>query len=283
MPEYKSPRLSFAQVVWIYSGLVMETGIGQTIRNARVRRGVSIEQLSHVTKISSTILRALEAEELDRIPGGVFTRGFIRSCARELGLDPESVVAAFVAQHGRVAGAVAGNEPDAIGHAAVIHADVEANDGPLLSESSSNLAQMIVIAIIVAAVGYLSVHNRSDSALAASAPAPVVREIPVGTSGTIDAREAVPVRTTPELTLKIEAIGPCWVAAASDGTPAVARLLDAGDSQTIAAHDEIRLRVGDPASVSFTLNGVAGRSLGDSGQAVSVRITSQNLREFQAK
>jgi len=259
----------------------MEPGVGQTIRAARVRRGVSIEQLSDVTKISTTILRALEAEELDRIPGGVFTRGFIRSCARELGLDPETTVAAFVAQQSAATGAAAGSEPAALEHRTAVEMDPD--DTALLSESSSDLAQMIVIAIIVAAAGYLSVHNRSDSTIAASAPAPIVREVPVGTSGTVDAVSAPPARSAPDLTLEIQAIGPCWVAATSDGTPAVARLLDAGDSQSIAAHDEIRLRLGDPASVSFTLNGLAGRALGDSGQAVSVRITPQNLREFQAK
>lgn len=267
-------------MVWIYSGLVMEHGIGETIRDARMQRGVSIERLSQTTKISATILRALEAEELDRIPGGVFTRGFIRSCARELGLDPETTVAIFVAKHVRAIGAGAAA---ASGRADEREVDEVVGDARLLSESSSALAQMIVIAIIVAAVGYISTRNRPDDALAASAPAAVAREAPVGTSGTVDQPDAPPVRATPELTLEIEAIGPCWISATADGTPAVARLLDAGDSQPIAAQDEIRLRVGDPASVSFTLNGVAGRSLGESGQAVSVRITPQNLREFQAK
>jgi len=258
----------------------MEMEIGPTIRDARLKRGLSIEQLSTVTKISPTILRALEADELGRIPGGVFTRGFIRSCARELGLDSEILVATFVAQQAR-AGGVAAREPDAVRDAAAN--EVEADDGPLLSESSSELAQMIVIAVIVAAAGYLSMHSRSDSTLAASAPAPIVRETPVGTSGTVDSSEPPPGHAAPELKLELAAIGPCWVAATSDGTPAIARLLDAGDSQEVAAHDEIRLRIGDPASVSFTLNGVAGRSLGDSGQAVSVRITPQNLAEFQAR
>jgi len=75
-------------------------GLGQTIRDARVRSGITIEQLSHVTKISPTILRALEAEDLDRLPGGVFTRGFLRTYAREVGLDPEATVALYLAQFG---------------------------------------------------------------------------------------------------------------------------------------------------------------------------------------
>jgi cytoskeleton protein RodZ len=261
----------------------MAPGIGQTIRGAREQRGVSIEQLSQTTKISTTILRALEAEELDRIPGGVFTRGFIRSCAGELGLDPQTTVALFVAQHGSAAASRAGDESQPNGHADAREVDEVANDAPLLSERSNVLAQMIVIAIIVASVGYLSMHNRPDAALSASTPAAVARETAVGTSGTLDPPDVRPLRATPELKIELEAIGPCWISATADGAPAVARLLDAGDSQPIAAHDEIRLRVGDPASVSFTLNGVAGRSLGNSGQAVSVRITPQNLREFQAK
>jgi cytoskeletal protein RodZ len=258
----------------------MEPQAGQTIRDARMRRGISIAQLSSATKISPGILRAIEAGELSRVPGGVFMRGFLRSCARELGLDPESIVSMSLGgQDGPETVPALGPEP-----ASNIrqHSD-EADDATPLPEHSSELAQMIVIAIIVAAAGYLGVHRQPDTALAASAPAPVVREIPVGTSGTLDTAATSPVRATPELKIDIEAIGPCWIAATSDGTPAVAQLLDAGDSQAIAAHEEIRLRIGDPASVSFTVNGIAGRSLGDSGKAVSVRITPQNLAEFQAR
>lgn len=253
---------------------VTEQGIGQTIRDARVRSGITIEQLSHITKISQTLLRAMEAEDLDRLPGGVFTRGFFRTYAREVGLDPDATVARLIAQTRDAEPVEPPTDSD----------PVEADDAPV-SERASDLAQMILIAIIVATVGYLGLHNRAEPTIAASggASAPVTREVPVGTSGTIAAGETPAPRTAPELRLELQAIGPCWIAASADGNPAAARLMDSGDSQVVVARDEIRLRVGDPASVSFSLNGAAGKSLGDSGQAVSIRITPQNVGEFQAR
>ena len=249
-------------------------GLGQTIRDARVRSGITIEQLSHVTKISPTILRALEAEDLDRLPGGVFTRGFLRTYAREVGLDPEATVALYLAQFG-------GASPRTAEAAENEATEAPVDDGPL-PERSSDLTQMILIAIIVATVGYLGLHTQSESTVAASAAPAAAREVPVGTSGVTPQSEPAPPRT-PELQLQIQAIGPCWVSASADGAPVVARLMDAGDTQAVAAHDEIRLRLGDPTSVSVMLNGVAGRALGNSGQAVSLRITPQNVGEFQAR
>ena len=252
-----------------------ETGIGQTIRDARVRCGFTIDELSSVTKISPTMLRAMEAEDLDRLPGGVFTRGFFRTYAREVGLDPEETVARLVA-HCRITRSDAGVE------APRPAADAIEPDEPVLAERSSDLTQMILIAIIVATVGYLGLHTRAEPTVAASSSAASPREVPVGTSGTLASTEAAP-QTAPELRLEIQAIGPCWLAVSADGAPVAARLMDAGDSQIVSANEEIHLRIGDPTSVSFTLNGVAGRALGDSGHAVSVRLTPQNIREFLAR
>jgi cytoskeleton protein RodZ len=270
-------RLSCARAFWIYCRSVVEAGLGQTIRDARVRRGMTIERLSSITKISPTVLRAMEVEDFDRLPGRVFTRGFFRSYAREVGLDPEETVASYLAQIEAAHGQSSSDAAEADGRAGVNAIEGEAVSS--VEERSSNLGQMILIAIIVATLGYRGLQNRAEPTVAASAPAVAVRDVPVGTAGVLDPA----VSPAAELRLEIQAIGPCWISAAADGAPVAARLMDAGDTQTIAAHDDIRLRLGDPASVSFALNGVAGRSLGDSGQAVSIRITPQNVGEFQAK
>ena len=73
--------------------------IGDDLRNARRSRGMTIERLALITKISPTVLRALEADDVASLPGWVFVRGFLKSCAREVGLDPDKTVAAFLAQH----------------------------------------------------------------------------------------------------------------------------------------------------------------------------------------
>src|SRR5205085_11207009 len=72
--------------------------VGRTLREARERRGVSLRQIANATKISMSALEALERNDISRLPGGIFTRAFVRSYAVEVGLDPEQLVHQFIAQ-----------------------------------------------------------------------------------------------------------------------------------------------------------------------------------------
>jgi helix-turn-helix protein len=67
----------------------VETGIGATLREARSRRKVDLAEVEAATKIRLRYLRAMENEEWDVLPGGAYTRGFIRTYAGYLGLDGE--------------------------------------------------------------------------------------------------------------------------------------------------------------------------------------------------
>jgi cytoskeletal protein RodZ len=68
-------------------------GFGEHLRREREMRGVSLEEISTATKISIRFLQAIENEELSKLPGGIFTRSFVRTYARYLGLDEERVLA----------------------------------------------------------------------------------------------------------------------------------------------------------------------------------------------
>jgi cytoskeleton protein RodZ len=72
--------------------------LGAKLHLARERRGVSLRQIANSTKISIGILEALESNDLSRLPAGFYGRGFVRSFATEVGLDPDAAVAEFVAQ-----------------------------------------------------------------------------------------------------------------------------------------------------------------------------------------
>jgi cytoskeleton protein RodZ len=67
----------------------VETGIGATLREARSRRKVDLAEVETAIKIRLRYLRAMENEEWDVLPGGAYTRGFIRTYANYLGLDGE--------------------------------------------------------------------------------------------------------------------------------------------------------------------------------------------------
>jgi cytoskeleton protein RodZ len=71
---------------------------GVKMRHLREERGVSLRQIADVTKISVGVLEALERNDISRLPGGIFTRSFVRSYAIEVGLDPEQTVRDFLVQ-----------------------------------------------------------------------------------------------------------------------------------------------------------------------------------------
>jgi cytoskeleton protein RodZ len=70
---------------------------GNKFRQAREKKQLSYEDVSKVTKIGSRMLRAIEEENFDLLPGGVFNKGFIRSYAKHLGLNPEEAVNEYLA------------------------------------------------------------------------------------------------------------------------------------------------------------------------------------------
>lgn len=65
---------------------------GDKFRKERERKELSLDDVSRVIKISTRMLRAIEEEKFDVLPGGVFNRGFIRAYAKQLGLEPEDAI-----------------------------------------------------------------------------------------------------------------------------------------------------------------------------------------------
>lgn len=72
---------------------------GDRLRREREGRGVTLGEVSESTKISTGFLRALEQEDFERLPGGVFNRGFVRAYCKFLGIDEEAMVADFDAAY----------------------------------------------------------------------------------------------------------------------------------------------------------------------------------------
>lgn len=66
--------------------------IGTTLRQARERRGVSLEGAAEATKIRAGYLGALEDERFETLPGPTYARGFLRTYASYLDLDPQPFI-----------------------------------------------------------------------------------------------------------------------------------------------------------------------------------------------
>lgn len=77
---------------------VAKPDFGTRMKRLREERGVSLRQIADATKISKGFLEALERNDISRLPGGIFSRAFVRSYAIEIGLDPEQTVREFLVQ-----------------------------------------------------------------------------------------------------------------------------------------------------------------------------------------
>jgi cytoskeleton protein RodZ len=75
---------------------------GERLKRERELREVTLEEITSATRIGPRFLEALENEEWEKLPGGVFNRGFVRSVARYLGLDEESFLAEYDLAHGPI-------------------------------------------------------------------------------------------------------------------------------------------------------------------------------------
>jgi cytoskeleton protein RodZ len=74
-------------------------GIGDTLREARMRQGLDIADVETKTKIRAKYLRALENEDFSMLPGSTFVRTFLRTYAEVLGLDPHRLIEEYRESH----------------------------------------------------------------------------------------------------------------------------------------------------------------------------------------
>ena len=123
-------------------------------------------------------------------------------------------------------------------------------------------------------------------------PSAVEGDLPENTAQTDDsdgteevafAKAAVTETGAQSLRLEIRLNGPCWVSAVADGERVVYRLMQPGERTLVEARSVITLRVGDAGTVAYSINGATGRPLGRNGEAVTVRITNDNLGSLYAE
>jgi cytoskeletal protein RodZ len=77
----------------------MSSPLGETLRRARLSKNVTFEDAERVTRIRREYLEALEREDFGRLPAPVYARGFLRSYAGYLGLDPGQLMPFFPVGH----------------------------------------------------------------------------------------------------------------------------------------------------------------------------------------
>jgi cytoskeleton protein RodZ len=168
--------------------------IGERLRKERFRKGLDLNQIAELTKINLPMLEAIEADDLEGIPGNFFLRSFVRQYAKALGLDAGE----FEAELQRVAGA----EESLEGLRAYHNLDVPATRRALRSVQRSRILRTVgalaaLVMIVTACSALYHVWQRSRSVATAPPRAVAKRQPPPAAQHPIVTARAVPPSKTP--------------------------------------------------------------------------------------
>lgn len=68
------------------------------LRSARLRKNITLDQISSVTKISHRFLRAIEDEDFAQLPGGIFDTNYLRQYAAAIGYEASKLLSLYHAK-----------------------------------------------------------------------------------------------------------------------------------------------------------------------------------------
>jgi len=251
---------------------------GGKLRQARERRGISLRQIAASTKISAAALEALERNDISKLPGGIFSRAFVRAYAVEVGLDPDDTVKEFLDRFNQ--------EPPPTAESAVTvpQEETEFENKQKMAALALKIA-ILSIPVIILLLYFTFFRNRSavqaegepaapaaatpadTSALAVPAPAPAVEAV-------------APPPAPGQLKLEIHPKAECWVSLTIDGRKLFARVMQRGERETHTVQREAVVEIGDAGAFAFTINGREGRSLGEVGQVKTLQLTPATAAQF---
>ena len=269
---------------------------GEHLKREREMRGVSLDEISAATRIATRFLQAIENEQWDQLPGGVFNRGFVRAMAHYLGLDEESIVAEYAL--------AVGDRPSV---------PVWTGSPPAVTPDQPWLAWILVAVFVIMLIagGWFAVRRISAwrasrrgarNAAVSAVPSPAPPAVPpapmpfplLPMPGQIllqPHRRLLPLqilRPRPQLAqypaapapfeLKIEAGKATRVTVETDAHRVFEGTMKAGESHTFTAQDKFQVSARDAGALLLELNGKTLAPMGPPGHAGKVTLTREALK-----
>ena len=243
------------------------TNFGASFKKARESKGLTLAQIAKETRISSRFLEAIEKEEFQLLPGGIFNRGFIRTYADRVGVDAEAALAEYEQL-------IKTQEPE--------QQFVPLDDS--VEKSEKNFYPVAIGALVLAIIIFYIVTRDSGRPRAGDRPASTVaEEVAAPLTPSVAAApepESAPAQAS-ALTLDIEATEQTWIKVNADGaTVSAGEVLERGMTRRFTARNSINLIVGNAGGINLKLNDQKMKAIGKNGQVREIVITPDNLKSF---
>ena len=273
---------------------------GERMRRERDKRGITLDAISQATKIGNHILEAIEKDEFENLPSGIFRKAFVQSYARFLGMNEEQVFKEFIE--------VAGNPEQPLPDPPVPR--VPEIPSPKKRHSRRGIAIVAVSAIVLLFVGFKAarlirraagvtwsrVHRTSqpamtwDESMAAFTGSSNASEVstnqpenlatatlePASQTTTTPAREmVVPPTQSEKFVILVKAHKPTWVSITADGNLILEGVLKR--RKKIHAYSQVILKTNDAGAITMSRNGKPLPSLGDQDQQTTITVTPDGV------
>jgi cytoskeletal protein RodZ len=212
--------------------------IGSTLREERRRRGLRLEDVASATHVNARFLAAIERDEFDVLPLGVYRRSFVRGYADFLGLDGDAYAREY--DH-RFAPPEPEPEP--------VRTHARLRVGPALAAAG--------LVLVVAAGAWWLTSSRGPKT---ATPPPTTTTGVAGISTTSRAHHRKPPPTRQAaVSLRITATrGSCWLSVrvgSSSGTTVYEQTLQQGETVRFGLGRKLWIRFGAPWNVDASIGG----------------------------
>lgn len=246
---------------------------GERLKREREMREVSLNEVTVATRIGARFLEALENEEWEKLPGGIFNRGFVRSIARYLGLDEENLLAEYDLARGEQGLPVPQPYENKIPRP------------PLWMPIVTVLIILAILAGLVAGGIYgwrRFVAHRAAKRSSSTSLFPVQRSNAAATEAQLavaklsagaSASSAVP------LDLAVSTSTATRVRIVSDGTLLLDTEFPTGETRHFSAKVQFEVTAGDSSAVLLELNGKAMPPVGAPGASGTIVLSEKDLRQ----
>lgn len=261
--------------------------VGTRLREAREKRGYSLDEINARTRINSRNLTAIEHDEVSNISSPFFYRSFVRQYAEEVGLDFRVIAPAVEHLAGHM------RQPDLPGqgeHEPVRVAPIQ----PRPKRDFSWVVPTVVFVglVVLGSAGYAAwkhygalpaIQNFSVSSLFhiqtvdATSPAPVVKQqnaaAPAAVPPQPNEAESPALPVADRIHLELAAIEPTWLTVTADGKPAYTGILEPAEVKVLEGQQVAKLKTGNAGGVNITFNGKAIGAIGPRGKTRTVIFT----------
>ncbi len=256
-------------------------GIGEILQEAREHKGVTFDDVAEATKIKKRFLLAMELEEWGRLPGRVYAKGFLRTYARFLDLDEQSMsdlfelsIAAKEAEKNE-GSSLSGDRRRKLRKKAVIEKPKKAQEIDLRNAPKLRMIIILCVLSVLILLFFVWAYQQyylEEAEAARPVNPPIVQPQPEPEPSPSPETEPEP-EPAPEIpkafTMKIVTTESCWIRLKDGDKLVYEDTMRKGETKEFADLEHIYIRLGNAGGALLTINGFELPLLGTSGHIVT--------------